>query len=243
MRKTLRVIIAAILLSGLGCATVEQDANTPEGAFAIAEEYEKSDRYEEAIRRYNQVKNKYPYSNYATKAELAVADVYYKQESFAEAQISYQLFKDLHPNYRPDYVQFKIGMSYFQQLPSTIDRDLTLANDAIYHLSDLLKKYPNSEHAEEARENRKKAIKMLAEKEEYIADFYYKRGIYMSALGRYENLVKTFSGLGFDEKALARAARCALKIDDKPKAQKYRDLLAKNFPESSDLKYLNRELR
>lgn len=243
MLKTLRVITIAVLLSSLGCASIDQDANTPEGAYAIAEEFEKSDRYEEAIRRYNQVKNKYPYSNYATRAELAVADVYYKQESYAEAQVSYQLFKELHPNYRPDYVQFKIGMSYFQQLPSTIDRDLTLANDAIYHLSDLLKKYPNSEHAEEARNNRKKAITMLAEKEEYIADFYYKRKIYMSALGRYENIINTFAGLGLDEKALVRAARCAIQIDDKPKAKKYRDILAKSFPENSDLKSLTKELQ
>lgn len=243
MRKTLRVIITAVLLSSLGCASLDQDPTTPEAAFALAEEFEKSERYDESIRRYNQVKNKYPYSAYATRAELAVADIYYKQESFAEAQISYQLFKELHPNFKPDYVQFKIGMSYFEQLPSTIDRDLSLANDAIFHLSDLLKKYPNSEHAEAARENRKKAITMLAEKEEYIADFYYKRHIYMSALGRYENLVSTFAGLGFDEKALSRAARCAIKLDDKPKAKKYHDLLAKQFPGSSELKSLAKELQ
>ena len=79
MLKTLRVILIlpALFVVGLlasGCASNERNANTPEGAFAIAEEYDKSERYEESIRRYTEVKNKFPYSNFAAKAELAIAD-------------------------------------------------------------------------------------------------------------------------------------------------------------------------
>lgn len=223
---------------------MDKNSDTPEGAFAIAEDYDKNERYEEAIRRYTEVKNKFPYSSFATKAELAIADVYFKQESYAESQVSYQMFKDLHPTApQSDYVQFRIGLSYFNQLPSTIDRDLTLANDTIFHLSELIKKYPNSEHLTEAREKRSAAIKMLAEKEEYIADFYFKRKVYESALKRYEALYNTYRGLGLDAKALSRASISAKKIGDDSKAKKYRDILARDFAGSKELSDAEKETR
>ncbi|KHD88530.1 MAG: competence protein ComL [Bdellovibrio sp. ArHS] len=245
MLKTLRVItiVAALGLLVSGCSTTEKNSDTPDGAFAIAQEYDEGERYEEAIRRYTEVKNKFPYSNFATKAELAIADVYFKQESYAEAQVAYQMFKELHPTVpQSDYVQFRIGMSYYNQLPSSIDRDLTLANDAILNLSDLIKKYPNSQYANEAKEKRSAAIKMLAEKEEYIADFYFKRKIFDSALSRYEGLYNNYRNLGFDAKALSRAAICAAKIGDSAKAKKYQALLAKDFPDSKEFKAATKEI-
>ncbi len=239
MLKTLRVmtLICASSLFITACSSVERNSNTPEGAFAIAEEFDKGERYEEAIRRYTEVKNKFPYSNFATKSELAIADVYYKQESYAEAQVAYQMFKDLHPtSQQADYVQFRLGMSYFNQLPATIDRDLSLANDTILNLTDLIKKYPNSQYVAEAKEKRTATVKMLGEKEEYIADFYFKREIYDSALGRYEGLYKNYGGLGFEKKALSRIVISAKKIEDTPKAEKYLKILATDFPGSSELK-------
>lgn len=246
MLKTLRVItiLAALGLFVSGCTTTEKNSSEPEGAFAIAEEFDKGERYEEAIRRYTEVKNKFPYSNFATKAELAIADVYFKQESFAESQVAYQMFKELHPTApQADYVQFRIGMSYFMQLPSTIDRDLTLADDAILNLSDFIKKYPNSTYIPEAQEKRSAAIKMLAEKEEYIADFYFKRKIFDSALVRYEGIYLNYKGLGFDAKALSRAVIAAHKIGDAAKVKKYKELLAQNFPGSNELKDAEKEIQ
>lgn len=235
-------LAAGLLVSA--CSSVEKNSNTPEGAFAIAQEYDNGERYEEALRRYSDIKNKYPYSNFATKAELAIADVYYKQESYAEAQISYQMFKDLHPTHpQIDYVQFRIGMSYFKQLPSTVDRDLSLANDAILNLSELIRKYPNSEYVKEAKDNRSAAIKMLAEKEEYIADFYFKRKIYDSALGRYEGLYKNYGGLGFESKALSRAAICAIKIGDEPKAKQLANILYSKYPNTPEAAAVKKELK
>ncbi|MGZ3774190.1 MAG: outer membrane protein assembly factor BamD [Pseudobdellovibrionaceae bacterium] len=246
MLKTLRVIIiiAALGIFISGCSSVEKNSSTAEGAFAIAEEYDKGERYEEAIRRYTEVKNKFPYSNFAMKSELAIADVYYKQESFAESQVAYQMFKDLHPTApQSDYVQFRIGMSYYNQLPSSIDRDLTVANETILNLSDLIKKFPNSQYVNEAKEKRSAAIKMLAEKEEYIADFYFKREIFDSALKRYEGLYNNYRNLGFDAKALSRASICSQKLGDNPKAKKYEQQLEQDFPGSKELKEVRKEVQ
>ncbi|WP_413291996.1 outer membrane protein assembly factor BamD [Bdellovibrio sp. HCB185ZH] len=246
MLKTLRVM-TLICASGFllsACSTMEKNSDTPDGAFAIAEEFDKGERYEEAIRRYTEVKNKFPYSNFATKAELAIADVYYKQESFAEAQVAYQMFKELHPTVpNSDYVQYRLGMSYYNQLPSSIDRDLTLANDTIINLSDLIKKYPNSEYVAEAKEKRSATIKMLAEKEDYIGNFYFIREIYDSALKRYEGLYSNYKNLGFDARALSRIVISAKKIGDDPKANKYMAILSSDFPGSPELKQAEKETK
>lgn len=227
----------------MGCSSDEKRAETPEGLFAIAQEFEEGERYELAIQRYTEVKNKFPYSAYALRAELAVADVHYKQEAWPEAQVSYQTFRELHPTHaKIDYVIFRIGLSFYNQLPETVDRDLTLAQDAIAHFDEVATRYPRSEHVAEAREKKLETLKKLAGKEAYIADFYFKRGIFDSALPRYEGLIQKYPELGFDEVALARAAISAAKTDQLPKARRYLTALKKRYPDSSELSAATKEV-
>lgn len=236
----------ALLLLGclIACSSSEKNADTPEGLYKIAEEFENADRYDLAVQRYGEVKNKFPYSAYATRAELAIADVHFKAEAWPEAQVAYQLFRDLHPKHpRVDYVVYRIGLSFYNQLPETVDRDLTLAKDAIASFSEVAERYPSSEYAKESLEKKDDCLKRLAGKEDYIGDFYFKRGLYESALPRYENLVKVYPGLGFDERALSRAAIAAAKTDQKDKARRYFNLLKKKYPGSDELGAAEREIR
>jgi outer membrane protein assembly factor BamD len=226
------------------CSSSEKNSDTPEGSYALAQEFEKEERFEEAIRRYNELKNKFPYSKFATMAELAIADSYYKQESFAEAQVAYQSFKDLHPRHAQiDYVTFRLGLSYFSQLPSTVDRDLTLASSSILFFEEVLSRFPNSEHAKEALEKKNAAVKMLAEKEEYIADFYFIREKYDSAMTRYEYLLSRYPGSGLDAKAMLRAALCAHRLGEQEKAKKITAELAKKFPSSDEILEARKEIQ
>lgn len=227
-------VFAVILMAS--CASDEKKTDTAESTFNVAQEYEKDERYEEAIKKYADVKNKYPYSQYATKAELAIADVYYKEESYGEAQINYQTFRELHPTHpQIDYVIFRTGLSFYQQLPETIDRDLSLANDAIAAFDEVIQRFPKSEFVAEAKEKKESALKKLAAKEDYVGDFYFKRKIYDSALLRYEFLVANYPKLGLDERALARAYYSAVKVKDRVKSKKYRDMLKAQFPGSKEL--------
>lgn len=230
------LLVAALLLTH--CSSIDKNTDTPEGAYAVAQEFDKDERYEEAIRRYQEIKNKFPYSKYATMAELAAADAYYKQESYPEAQVAYQSFKDLHPKHpQSDYVTYKLAMSFFSQLPPTIDRDLTISQNAILYFDELLAQYPNSSHVPEAKEKKAATLKMLAEKEEYIAHFYFVREKFDSALLRYEGLMRKYPGQGFDAIALAKAAISASKVGEQDKARRYLTELQKKFPNSDELEF------
>lgn len=232
MQKALLILMCFYFAA---CSSSDKNSETPEGVFAIAQEYEKDDRFEEAIRRYQEVKNKFPYSNWAAKAELAIADVHYKDESYAEAQIAYQAFKELHPKHpQIDYVSFRIGMSFYKQLPDSIDRDLTLGHDAVMAFDEVLKNYPRSEYIKESQENKNDTLKRLAAKEDYIGNFYFIREKYLAAFKRYENLLTLYPGQGFDAKALSRAAISAHKAEQGDKAQTYLKKLKVQYPDSPE---------
>lgn len=245
----LRVIIGIFLLISSisllsSCSSSDKKADTAEGAYAIAQEFDNDERYEEAIKRYQDVKNKFPYSKFATLSELAVADVYFKQESYPEAQVAYQSFKDLHPKHpRVDYVTYRLAMSFYNQLPPTIDRDLSLAQSAILYFDEVLNQFPNSEFAKESKEKKNATVKMLAEKEDYIAEFYFIREKYDSALPRYEGLLRKYPGIGLDAKALSRAAVSAAKIGEPDKSRRYMAELEQKFPGSEELAFAKEELR
>lgn len=225
-----------------GCSTLDQDTNSAEGLFKLAQQYENSERYEIALQKYAEVKNKFPYSSLATASELASADVQFKRESYAEAQIAYQNFRDLHPKHpKIDYVIYRTALSFFHQVPETIDRDLTLANDAIYHFGEIIKSYPQSEYVIDSKAKREKCYSMLAEKELYIADFYMLHENYGSALTRYENLMAKYTGLGYDPKALLGAAKAAAKSNNLTKQKKYSELLQSKYSNSDEAKKLKTE--
>lgn len=249
MLKTLKLLFILTTLSATigmlaACSSLDRKLDTPEEVYKYAQELDSADRYQAAIQRYTEVKNKFPYSSYAVLSELAIADAQYKNADYAEAQVSYQNFRELHPTHpKIDYVVFRIGMSYFQQLPETFDRDVTLANDAIYNFNDLIKRFPRSDYYADAQEYRRKAFTMLNEKELYIADFYFKHEQYDSALLRYESSINKYPGFGLEPRSLMGAIKSARYLNDDDKVKEYTDTLLSKFGESDEAKQIKSEVK
>lgn len=240
--KSLLFALTFVLLAGCSSSSTI-DTNTPEGAFKLAEKFEKDERFEEAIAQYNQVKNKHPYSKLATESELRIAEIYFKREEYVEAQNAYQVFKELHPSHpRIDYVTYRLGLSFFNQLPSTIDRDLSVAERAILYFDEVVQSFSKSAYVKEAADHKIKALKMLAEKEYYIGNFYFIRDRYESALGRFEDLLIKYPNLGLDAKALLGAAVSAYKTKELAKAKSYYQRLITQFKDSDEAQKARREI-
>lgn len=245
MKSLFHSLFAVLLIFAfLGCSSGEKlDTNTPEGAFKLGEKYEKDERFEEAIIQYNTVKNKHPYSKLATEAELRIAEIHFTREEFVEAQAAYQTFKELHPSHpRIDYVTYRLGLSFYNQLPSTIDRDLSVADRAILYFDEVINSFSASPYVKEAQDYKTKALKMLAEKEYYIGNFYFIRDKWESALGRFEGLLSRYPNLGQDAKALYGAAVSAYKTKDLGKAKTYYQRLVTQFRDSIEAKKARHEI-
>lgn len=242
--KSLKLFMVSLIAWSVlfSCASKEKDLNTAEGLFAYAKEFQDAERYEVALAKYAEVRNKFPYSSLATEAELAVADVHYLRESYPEAEVAYQNFRDLHPKHaKSDYVLYRIAMSYYMQLPETNDRDLSLGKDAIYHFSELVKLYPKSQYTADSKTKRDEIYSRLAEKEIYIADFYFKQEKFASALRRYESTIYKFPGLGFEPRAHLGAVKCAKQLADSKKQEFHAKALQTKYPNSNEARLLKSE--
>jgi outer membrane protein assembly factor BamD len=242
MIKAFWAVVFSILF--VGCSSSEKiNTDTAEGAFKLAEKYEKDERYEESIQYFSEVKNKHPYSRLAIDAELKIADIEYIRENYVEAETAYKVFKDLHPDHsKIDYVTYRLAMSFFKQLPDTTDRDLGLATNAILYFDEVISSHPKSEHVKAAIENKDKARKMLADKDAYVARFYYKREAWGSALGRYEDLMKNHVGTGYEKEALVGATLSAYKAKEMDKAKSYFKQLLAQYPNTPELESTRKEL-
>ena len=198
MKRSIRFpyffILFALLAFGTACTTVSIDENDPEALYQDAEEEIQSDHYLIAIEKLKNIKNRFPYSKYSLDAHLRVADIYFLQELFDEAAATYESFRDLHPKHpKSAYALFRIAKSYFNSVPSPIDRDLSTAERSLEVYQAFLRSYPTAPEATEARQDIAKLIDLLSKKELLIADFYLKRKIYPSAKNRYKKIIELYS--------------------------------------------------
>jgi outer membrane protein assembly factor BamD len=219
------------------CAHTEASRENPDALFAEAEESFQDERYLIAIEKFRDIKNRFPYSTRAVDAELRIADCYFEQESFLEAASSYEIFLELHPTHpKIDYVQYRVAMSYFNQIPDNSARDLSAAYKAIEEFQTLLDKFPSSSYSEKGKEFISEARKRLAEHESYVADFYFQRKHYLSASYRYAALLQEYPNFGYDEEALYRLGTSYFNTRMFGNARDAFTRLIKQFPESGSSK-------
>jgi len=215
--------VGPILVGALmtGCSTVHVDENDPISLLNEAEQEIKSDHYLLAIDKLRIIKNKFPYSSAAVDAQLRIADVYFMQESYTESAASYEAFRDLHPKHeKTPYAMFRIGKSYYNDIPSTVARDLTPAQKAMEAYKNYLAHYPAGPDWTEAAKDIAEIRNLLAHKELSIGDFYYNRNFYDSAKPRYKKIIELYSDTQAGKQAQEKLALITPQIDLKASQQK-----------------------
>ncbi len=185
------IILSSLLI--ISCATKRPDGATEaEVLYKEAQDLVSKSRFIQATEKLNTLRSQFPYSFYATHAELMQADILFSQENYAEAAAAYILFRDFHPKYEQmGYVVFRISESFYRQLPDTFDRDLSSGIEAIKYFNELLSTYPGTEYAKDAKPRIEQIENMLEKKEIYIADFYFKTNDFIAAKSRYEEILKS----------------------------------------------------
>jgi outer membrane protein assembly factor BamD len=217
--KTILLGVIALLLLG-GCSLYEQyfggkEEKRPSELMSEGMTNFERGNYEEATEAFQQLKDKYPYSKYAIRAELKIADGLYEREEFEEAYAAYDEFEKLHPkNTNIPYVIYQKGMCNFRQV-TAIDRDQSFTLKAKEEFERLVKRFPRSEYANRARKNIRECLIYLAEYELYVGHFYYKMGKYRTALNRYTYLIQNYPDMGQYHEALEYISKCNEKLKEK----------------------------
>ncbi len=212
--RILKFFILSFSLIIISCATKRPPGATEaEVLFKEAKELISKSRYIQATEKLNSIRSQYPYSFYATHAELLQADILFAQENYAEAASAYILFRDFHPKYNElGYVIFRISESFYRQLPSTFDRDLTAGIEAVKYYNELIQNYPSTEYVKDAQSRIDQIDDMLEKKEIYIADFYFRTKDFEAAKARYEDILKTLKNKDEKLRILTRIDEAATHI-------------------------------
>ena len=186
----------------------------------------------EARKRFGQVSNEHPYSDYSRRSMLMSAFLNFRRGQYPETINDARRYVTLYPA-SPDaaYAQYLIGESYFRQIPD-VTRDQELSQKAIDAMGEVVRKYPDSEYAEDARKKMDMARDQIAGKEMQIGRYYQERGQHLASVNRFKDVVQNYQTTRHVEEALHRLTESYLALGIVPEAQTAAAVLGHNFPDS-----------
>jgi len=193
-KVSLLPIVFFILLNLLsGCAWFGDEPPRPadEVASEAREEYGDG-QYTTALKLYEELMDRFPFSRYSLMAELKIADCHYYLAQYTEAIAAYESFQENHPsNEANSYAMFQVAMCHYNHIDS-IDRDPSGAHKAIAVFSKLIRTYPDSPYLAESKARIAAARNFLANHELYVAMFYLKTDKFHQAAGRLHYLLDNY---------------------------------------------------
>ena len=199
--------------------------------------------YEQVRQTLNQIIDNYPYSTYAPRAQILIADSYFKEGRYLEAAESYDHFVKMYPNDKDiPYAIFMEGRSFLENQKSWLSGDIPYDIDptGIYNAYDefryIIDNYSSSKYADQAKKYVLQCEKALANHDLYIADFYISHDHYEAAINRLKAVYENYPDSGLGDKALYKLAQVYKHINDPEGYKQTISLLKQLYPDS---KYIN----
>jgi len=208
------------------------DTRPPDQIYKEAEEYLANGSSAKAAVLYERVDQLYPYSEEAKKAMLRAAVAYQKAGKAQEAVAAARRYLALHPGTKEAAQAQEIIAGSFYDRISTPTRDQGETKKAIAEMETLIRRYPNSDYAEETKKKIKLARDTLAASEMNVGRYWQKKGNYLAAVNRFKVVVSDYQQTAHVEEALMRLTECYMALGIVNEAQTAAAILGHNFPES-----------
>jgi outer membrane protein assembly factor BamD len=188
--------------------------------------------YKNAAKQFDEVERQHPYSVWATKAQLMGAYAHYEEGKYDEAVIAADRFIQLHPGNRDvAYAYYLKALSYYIQIVD-VGRDQQTTQKALKALDDVVRRFPDTRYARDARLKLDLARDHLAGKDMEIGRFYEKQGQYLAAINRFKRVVDTYQTTTHVPEALHRLTECYLALGVVDEAKATASVLGYNYPGS-----------
>jgi outer membrane protein assembly factor BamD len=199
-----------------------------EGIFLLNEKKLAKD----AAKKFEEVDRQHPYSEWARKSLLMSAYANYEAKQFDEAIGAAKRYISLHPG-SPDiaYAYYLVAASYFDQI-SDVSRDQSRTEKAIAALEEVIRKFPDTEYAPQARRKIEIGRDHLAAKEMAVARYYQEKKNFIGAINRFKVVVTQYQTTRHVEEALMRLTECYMALGIVHEAQTAAAVLGHNFPDS-----------
>jgi len=238
--KTCGVLLFALVLltsCGQKSAGLQEGAAAPDTQlFENGMHYMEKSQYIKARLAFQTLINTYPDSEYTPASFLAIADSYYSEggtESLLQAEAQYKDFLIFYPTHEmADDAQLKIAAINYR-LMKPYDRDPTNAKKAEIEFKRFLDNYPDSELMPTAREALREVEETLARHDQEIGDFYFNKGSYNAAEGRYQTVVEKYPEFSMMDTTLYRLGVAYEEVGRINDAAVYYERIVREYPFSS----------
>ena len=246
MRRQLRLLttlsVLAALLFTAGCASEKSKDET----LAAGDLYKQiqaniaAGNYKTAVDRLNTLQARFPFDAYGTQAQLDLIWANYLNSDFDAAEDAADRFIREHPRHPDvDYAFYMKGVAYFDPDVNFLqkwfhhdnfDRDPTGSQKSFEAFQTLLQRYPDSKYAADARQRLMFLRDRLADFDWAAADWYVRRGAWISALQRSYSILQHYQGSQRTEDALQIMVLCYRKLGLDDLADDTQKTLELNFP-------------
>lgn len=202
-RLTLISLFSAFLL--IGCSTkpdVVPDI-PPSQLYTEAQSAMSNANWTSAIKKLEALDSRYPFGAYSQQVQLDLIYVYYKKGDLALSSAAVSRFMRQNPTSdQMDWVLYMQGLGYIQQNENVVldafnmdpaKRDPKPSRQAFTTFRKLIQRYPDSMYTADAKARLIELKNRLSRYELASADFYFRRGAYLAAANRGQNVVKYFS--------------------------------------------------
>ena len=236
--KVLTTVLLSCVLSGSAVA----GSYTPEQRYEMGMKQMKRGYYEKAMEHFSALRNTHRDNPYAVKAELAIADLYFKQSEYDLARTAYEDFARLHPRHEDlDYSVYRLGLSYYRKASRIAARDQTWTQQAVHAWANFERRFPESEYRDEVQQAVTHGRNRLARKELLIAQFYGKREAWPAVIARLEPMLRRYTDSEDRAEALGLLAYAHWQSDNVDEAKKVASQLREDHPEDEALRLLERK--
>ena len=237
-RPITAIFVASLVLSG--CSTfgrkqkeklayVERPAET---LYNNAVTRMDTKRWDEAILFFDEVERQHPFSRWARRSMLMSAFAHYQSGGYDEAVAGAQRFISLHPgNESTPYAYYLIAICHYEQI-FDVGRDQGTTTLAEAALQQVVRRYPDSDYARDARLKLELTHDHLAGKEMDVGRWYLKQNQHLAAIGRFKNVVKHYDTTSQTEEALHRLVESYVSLGLIGEAKQVGSVLGYNYPSS-----------
>ena len=221
--KSLKFLLIAFMLSLSACSLLQSEPPdetrnwSAQKLYAEARDELNAGGYDKAVKYFEKLESRYPFGTYAQQAQMDIAYAHYRAGDQALALAAVERFIKLHPNHpNVDYMYYLRGLINFNDKLSLFDfvsrqdlteRDPKAVREAFDSFKLLIDRYPNSVYAKDARDRLAYLVNAMAQYDVHVADYYYRRGAYLAAANRAQQVVREFKDSPAVEDALYIMAR------------------------------------
>ena len=231
--------LVATLLVGCSSSEISPDLQEQE-LYQQAQSSLDAGRYSTAVDQLEALDTRFPFGSYAEQAQLELIYAYYKIDNWEAARAAASRFIRLHPDHpQIDYAYYMRGLAAYQagrfsleglELIDISKRDLGASRDAYVDFGELVRRYPDSPYAADARQRIVYLRNVIARHELNVADFYLRKGAYVAAVERGRWVIEHYPRSTASRDALAAMVEGYLGLGMRDRATEVLRVLIENDP-------------